>query len=107
MMQILKGNIFKSVTVQNLLSTTKSYCMVYFDVQLPFEAYYVNSKVATLEQLKYYLYEYLIYKDPNISYDYFILYTHNTEEELKDIIEYIKKNEYKFNCRCFLITCRN
>ena len=93
-MQILKGNIYKSVTVQNLLSITKSYC-------------YVNSKVATLEQLKSYLYEHVNHKDPNIFYDYFILYTHNTEEELKDIIEYIKKNEYKFNCKCFLITCRN
>jgi len=45
-MQILKGNILKSVTVENILKSTNSYCYVYYDVQLPFPNYYVNSKVG-------------------------------------------------------------
>jgi hypothetical protein len=102
-MQVLKGNIFKSVTVQNLLITTKSYCVVYLDTRLPFECYLIDSQIFSLNELKSYLQNY----NDNMNYEYFILYTHNTEEELKDIIEYIKKNEYKFNCKCFLITCRN
>ena len=54
-MQILKGDKLKSVTVESILKSTKSYCYVYYDTVLPFEHYYVNSKYYTLEQFQRYL----------------------------------------------------
>ena len=105
-MQVLKGNILKSVTVESILKSTNSYCFVYYEVQLLFESYYVNSKVATLYQLQGYLQEFIEYKIPDKWYDYFIIYTNNTQEELSELIHWIDGKESKFNCRCILITCR-
>lgn len=105
-MQILKGNILKSVTVENILKYTNSYCYVYYDVQLPFDNYYVNSKVATLEQLQGYLMEHIEYKNPNRHLDYFIIYTNNTQDELSELIGWLDGKETSFNCKCILITCK-
>ena len=109
-MQILKGDRLKSVTVASILESTNSLCLVYYDNVLPFEHYHLNSNEANLFQLELYLQEFI---NNNIEgnkskrqYDYFILYTNNTEEELIDLIEWLKENEIYFNCRCVLITCR-
>jgi len=109
-MQILKGDRLKSVTVVNILESTNSLCLVYYDDVLPFEHYHLNSSEANLFQLELYLQEFIKYIECNKSskrqYDYFILYTNNTEEELVDLIQWLKENEIYFNSRCVLITCR-
>ena len=109
-MQILKGEILKSVTVKSILESTNSLCLVYYDNVLPFEHYHLNSNEANLFQLELYLKEFISHIECNKSskrqYDYFILYTNNTEEELVELIEWLKENEIYFNCRCVLITCR-
>jgi hypothetical protein len=105
-MQILKGNNYKSVTVDNLLRCTDSYCYIYNDIELNFDCYYVNSKVATIDQLQGYLGEFIQYKNENKVYDYFIIYTNNTEDELLDLIKWLNGKEDEFNCKCILLTCR-
>jgi len=108
-MQILKGDRLKSVTVKSILESTNSLCLVYYDNVLPFEHYYLNSSEANLFQLELYLQEFInieCNKSSERQYDYFILYTNNTEEELVDLIEWLKENEIYFNSRCILITCR-
>ena len=114
-MQILKGQILKSVTVQHILDSTNSYCFVYYTDRLPFESYYLNSKVATLEELQEYLQEWIddikgridkLFDYDGSIYEYVIIYTNNTEEELHDLIEWLDFNETKFRCRCLLLTCK-
>lgn len=105
-MQILKGNTLKSITVENILKSTNSYCMVYYEQQLPFESYYVDSKFATLDQLQGYLQEKIDWRYPDIKFDYFILYTNKTESELSEIINWINSKEDDFGCRCILVTCK-
>jgi hypothetical protein len=105
-MQILKGQILKSITVESILNSTNSYCVVYHEIQLPFDNYYVNSKYATLKQLQGYLQEFKDNKNPNKQYDYFIVYTNNTEEELSELINWLNMKELDFNCRCILLTCK-
>jgi len=104
-LQILKGNDLKSVTVNNLLKVTNSYCYVYNDYELPFYSYYVTTK-ATLEQLEGYLQEFIDNKNLEKHYDYFILYTNKTQEEIQVLIDWLKGKEADFNCRCILITCK-
>lgn len=107
-MQILKGNFMKSVTVLNLLKNTNSYCYVYYEQPLPsIENYYVNSSVASLEQLRGYLQEKIDWKNPEIQFDYFILYTNKTEEELSNLINWLNGKENDFGCNCILVTCKS
>ena len=105
-MQILKGNKLKSVTVESILKSTDSYCYVYYDTVLSFNNYYVNSKYYTLEQFQGYLQEYIDWKDSEKYYDYFIIYTNNTEKELSELIRWLDGKEMDFNCRCILVTYR-
>jgi len=105
-MQILKGKNLKSVTVESILKSTNSYCYVYYDTVLPFEYYHVNSKYNTLEQFQGYLQYFIDWKDLKKYYDYFIIYTNNTEEELSELIQWLDDKESDFNCRCILVTCR-
>lgn len=105
-MQILKGDNFKSITVEAILRSRSSYCFVYYEEQLPFEHYYINSKVANINQLQGYLQEFIDYKMPEISYDYVIIYTNKTEEEISNLLQWLKGKELDFNCRCILVTCK-
>ena len=107
-MQILKGNILKSVTVQHIMNDTNSYCYVYYDDPLQIEgSYFVNSKYASLEQLIDYLKcEYIKDKTDCEVKDYFIVYTNNTQAEIQELIDWLDCNSYKLNARCILVTCK-
>ena len=105
-MQILKGNKMKSVTISNLLKTTNSHCYVYHERGLLLQnSYFVTSKYATLEQLIGYLQEHIDYKT-EIHYDYFIVYTNKTQEEIQALIDWLDGKEADFNCGCILVTCK-
>jgi len=108
-MQILKGRKLKSVTVESILKSTDSLCCVYYEQDLPFENYYLDSNVATLKHLKhlkYYLQEFIECEITDKIYDYFIIYTNNKEKELSELIRWLDGKESDFNCRCILVTCR-
>ena len=104
-MQILKGESLKSVTVQHLLDTTDSCCYVYYDQELPFDSYYVNSNLVTLEQLQECLQERM--RDNLHNHEYFIIYTNKTECELSGLITWLREHENEFGCRCLLLTCKS
>ena len=107
-MQILKGNILKSVTIQHIINNTNSYCYIYYDQELPIEgSYFVNSKYVSLEQLIGYLEcEYIKDKTSCDIKDYFIVYTNKTQEEIQELIEWLDYNSHRLNARCVLITCK-
>jgi hypothetical protein len=105
-MQILKGEHYKSVTVENILKNTKSYCVVYHNMYLSFGDYYIDSNKNTINQLWDGLQEIKNEKNSKITqYNYFILYTNIMEEEVSKLINWLKDKELDFNCKCILITC--
>jgi hypothetical protein len=110
--QILKSQVQKSVTVEHILNDTHSYCFVYYEHELSmlskYNAYYVNSKVASLIQLEGYIEEHMQTEgcDVQFDYDYFVLYTNNTEEELKDLIEWLDVNYLRLKAGIVLVTCK-
>ena len=106
-MQILKGDVMKSVTVQHILENTHSECYVYYNTELPFDHYYINSNYFTLEDLKDNINQYMMNQDmtdPRL--DYFIIYTNNTEEELKDLLNWLDGKSNLMNASCILVTCK-
>lgn len=110
MVFILKGNIGKSIIIEEL-NTIYSDCISYCDYtpyfSLPFT--YINSLDYSLsdlfEAIKKYLIEYKQDSSHFLSYDYFFLYTNNTEEELKEIILWIKENAFIIPHRNVIVCC--
>lgn len=108
MMQILKGNILKSITVQHIMNDSNSHCYVYYDQPLPiYGSYFVDSKYASLIQLIGYLeYEYIKDKTDCEVKDYFIVYTNKTQYEIQELIDWLDNNSHRLNAGCVLVTCR-
>jgi hypothetical protein len=107
-MQLLKGLKGKSVTVHHLLNSTHSICIVYDTGWTPsFECYFVDSKEATIKQLKNWIESYIKeIEKATISNDYFIIYTNNSETELKELAYWLDDNKDKLKTVEILVTCR-
>ena len=105
-MQILKGEAMKSVTVQQIIKNTHSICFVYYEEALFLDGYYINSNKYTLDQLKEYIQDFINNDIKDIIFDYLILYTNKTEEELADIINWLREEEKIIGVRCIMVTCR-
>ena len=104
-MLILKGESGKGRIISEMLAKTNSICFTYSDypVNCMTESYYVDSKNYSLDDLMLCITEHTE-TYPERYYDYFIIYTNNKEEELKDFIAWLKYVEY-FS-RNVLVTCR-
>lgn len=107
-MQILKGNNGKSVTVHHILNSTHSTCVVYDTGWTPsFECYFVDSKEDTIKQLKEWIESYIKkLEKATIHFDYFIIYTNNSEIELKEFIYWLDDNKDRLKAVEVLVTCR-
>lgn len=71
-MQILKGEILKSVTIQHIMNDSDSCCLVYYDAPLPIDGcYFVNSKENNLDKLYDFFQDFLSHQR-SVKYDYFI-----------------------------------
>lgn len=89
-MLLLKGNNGKSRVVNDILNTTSSICFVYNEYPLFKDGICLNSGVHTLEQLKECIIEEVVgYQE---FYDYLIIYTNQTEDNLKDFIDWLNSN---------------
>lgn len=108
-MLILKGEIGKSRVVENIINNTNACCFIYdkdFVWSIP-NSYRIDSNecslVSFINELSFFI-ESDCKKD--ITYDYFIIYTNETEANLFDFIEWLKRNEKRFSSMCLLLTCR-
>ena len=106
---ILKGDSGKSVIVETLLKNMESYCYVYYNKQLPFDSGYINSDYHSLTDVIKYLEEDLEADKENNAYrtyEYFILYTNNTENELVDVIKWLEQNGEQLCIKNVIVTCK-
>lgn len=105
-MQLLKANNGKSRMADLIMNNTKSLCFVYCDYQPYLSKYfYVNSSDYSFEDLKWCINEVTL---PVIeeSFDYFIVYTNKTENEMSAFVKWLDHNHYRFHCKEILVMCK-
>ena len=101
-MLILKGSNGKSKVVDIILNGTDSICFVYNDSTLFLEgSICLDSRVYTLEHLKLCIVQEITkYQD---YYDYLVVYTNQTENDLKDFIYWLKMT---FTYKSIIVACK-
>lgn len=113
-MQILKGKVQKSVTINHIMNDVRNcICIDYYTEQLNFgngsENYFINSDNHSIsdliEFLKNKFFDNIHFELSSEYYEYLIIYTNLSETEIKELIEWIKDNYYKIDCNEILITC--
>jgi hypothetical protein len=109
-MLILKGKSQKSVLADILMDNTNSICFVYYDQPVIFGSICVDNREYSLENffecIKEEFEEYSEYDLDTKHYTYLIIYTNEKEEDLKDIIEWIKEYRWRIPCNDILIMCK-
>lgn len=99
-MMILKGESGKSRVVDIILDGTNSVCFVYNDYSLFENSIWLDSRMYILEHLKLCIVQEIVkYED----YDYLVIYTNQTESNLKDFIEWLRMT---FTYKKFIVTCK-
>ena len=104
-MLILKGDNGKGRIVTDLLVRTNSVCFTYgeYKVNSIDGSYFVDSKKYSLDDFMTCITEYTE-RYPERYYDYFVVYTNEKEENLKEFIAWLKYVEYF--CRQIIVTCK-
>lgn len=105
-MILLKADNGKSVIVNYLCEYTNSICFEYYNnsVAHNIESIYINSDEYSLIDLKNAIIELMDKND--YPYDYLIVYTNETEEKLKDFIEWLDKNKSLCHCIDIIVACK-
>lgn len=107
-MLIVKGLNGKSVLASILYNETNSKCFVYDDYCAIHESICLYSSMYSLEDLKELLMQYHsnnVYQDEH--FDYLIIYTNQTEEDLVDFIGWLKKSEfYLYHYKSAIVMCK-
>ena len=110
-MLMLKGDKGKSKFLCNIIG--KNLYFEYYDYPVNLGNYlngfYMSSLNHSIDEFKDYIKACLYEKDKSYRddvYDYLIIYTNESEEDLKDFISWLKDHEGSFLCRDVLIVCR-
>ena len=104
-MLLLKGNNGKSRVVEDILNTTSSICFVYNEYPLFKDSICLYSSVHTLEHLKECIVTDVVgYEE---YYDYLIIYTNQTESDLKNLVDWLNnKPLIPYGYRNIILTCK-
>lgn len=106
-MLIVKGDCGKSRVVDVLMAHTNSICFVYNNYPLIYESICVDSNEYSLEKFLECISDELKYAAiSDKHYDYLLVYTNQSEEDLQDIINWLDKHKFKIPCRDIVLTCK-
>ena len=106
-MLLIKGDKGKSSFINNVLGNNLYF--VYCDYPINIDGYWVSSLNHSIDEFKDFIKAYVHEEDKTCKenlYDYLIIYTNESEENLKDFISWLKDNERWFLCRNTLIACK-
>ncbi len=106
-MLILKGDCGKSKIVDIMMDKTDSICFVYNDYPLIYNAFGIDSRLYSLKDFLKCISDGItkaVIDDKH--YDYLLVYTNQSEEDLKDIIDWLDKYRWNINCRDIILTCK-
>ena len=106
-MLIVKGDNQKSALANILMNKTKSICFQYYDMPVIWNSICVDSKEYSLKEFIECIsdeFEFLKYDDTY--YDYVIIYTNEKEEDLKELVNWLKNNKWKIRCCDIMVMCK-
>lgn len=106
-MLIVKGGCGKSRVIDILMAHTNSVCFVYNNYPLIYESICLDSNEYSLVDFLECISDELknsVVKDKH--YDYLLVYTNQSEENLKEIIDWLEKYKFKIPCRDIVLTCK-
>lgn len=103
----IKGQTCKSIILDDLSKSKSNIIYVYNKEQLMLESYYVSSNDFTIQQLIDSVKMDMInnYNNENEP-TYLIIYTNNTETEVKPIKKFLKEMEDNGFCRIGIVMCK-
>lgn len=104
-MLILRGNQGKSKVVETLLTGSNSIAYIYYDQAMPFDSYFISSKMFGIEEVTRAI-RLDTLDDRSRNFDYFIVYTNEEEHNLQSIIETLREFESIGVCRVGIVTCK-
>ena len=106
-MLLIKGDKGKSSFINNILGNNLYF--QYCDYPVNIGGYWVNSLDHSIDEFKDYI-KACVYKEDETRkenlHDYLIIYTNESEENLKDFISWLKNNERWSLCRDTLMACK-
>ena len=106
-MLILKGDVGKSRVIDILMNKTNSICLEYYDYPVIFEAICLDSREYSLEDFLECISDEMKYAVVNDKhYEYLLVYTNQSEEDLQDIVNWLDKYRCKIPCRDIIVTCK-
>jgi hypothetical protein len=106
-MLIVKGDCGKSRVIDVLMAHTDSICFVYNNYPLIYKSICVDSGEYSLENFLECISNELkeaVVNDKH--YDYLLIYTNQNEEDLKEIVDWLKKYKFNIPCRDIVLTCK-
>lgn len=106
-MLLLKGDKGKSVVLNDLTMCTNSACFEYYDMPPVVQnSIWINSNDYSLIDLQGLIAE--VMDGNEYRYTYLIVYTNETEEDLKDFIKWLNDNEtmFKYRCNNIIVACK-
>lgn len=104
-MLIVKGESQKSVLANILMNKTNSICFSYYDSYVVFDSICVDSRTHSLKCFTEYITEEL-QAIHSVHYDYFIIYTNEKEEDLKELIDMLNKHNRGNFFKDVLVMCK-
>ena len=108
-MLIIKGNSEKHAIGNILMGNTRALCIAYGDYCPTYAWYHIDNTNSSEEFLEHFLkISEHIYKniDADCDYQYFIIYTNQNEEDLKDIIDWLNEHKHSVPCKDIVLICK-
>lgn len=105
-MLIVKGKTQKSVLANTLMDKTESICFEYYDIPVIQRGIHLNKSEYSLNDfIECIAEEFEFMRKDDTHYDYVIIYTNESEEDLNELINYVKNNRWKIRCRNIIAMC--
>lgn len=105
-MILLKANEGKSAIINCLCKYTNSICFEYYKDSVIYDtkSVYVNSNEYFLIDLQNTIVE--VMSENDYPYMYLVVYTNETEDRLKDFINWLNENKPLFHCMDIIVACK-
>lgn len=106
---VLKGNSGKSVVTGLIHNNTNNIYIEYYDRSVMFDCWWLDNREYSLDNLRECIEETLEEErntNPDKIYDYLIVYTNEKEQDLEELIGWMKSYKSPAHCCMALITCK-
>lgn len=105
-MLIVRGINQKSVLVNILMDKTNSICFQYCDYPVIWDSVCVDNKEHSLSDfIECIAEEFKRVNADRTHYDYLIIYTNEKEEDLNELVKWLREHRWRIFCKDILVMC--